>query len=240
MKGLGSVMEKQKGTLADAIAAVSTLEIVEEFDIPYKTHRGRVYLLCPGHDDAHFGSCYIDRNDNGYYCYVCGEHVDKWNMVLRLKNNNKSDACAWFFQMAGLTPTEKSNNDPYKRITQLIKALEPHVKNSVVYNDLYPCEKIDSSYGRNMNGEYLYSELSITNPLMELYKTDKAVFKSVVTKQLKREQNRVKALSSVYQKKANSFFVIDEVGPISFSDLIAACDATEKEIAELIAKLNKI
>ena len=131
-------MEKQKGTLADAIAAVSTLEIVEEFDIPYKTHRGRVYLLCPGHDDAHFGSCYIDKNDNGYYCYVCGEHVDKWNMVLRLKNNNKSDACAWFFQMAGLTPTEKSNNDPYKRITQLIKALEPHVKNSVVYNDFLP------------------------------------------------------------------------------------------------------
>jgi hypothetical protein len=233
-------MEKQKGTLADAIATVTTLEIVEDFDIPYKIHRGRIYLLCPGHPDIHFGSCYVDKNDNGYYCYVCGEHVDKWTMVLRLKNGNKSEACAWFFQKAGLTPIEQRKNDPHKQVLKLIKALEPYVKNGVVYNDLYPCNKIDSSYGRNAKGEYLYSELSITNPLMELYKMDKTVFKSVVLKQLQRERKRLRALASVYNKKADSFVVIDGVGPISFADLIATCKTAETDIINLIAKLNKI
>lgn len=233
-------MEKRTGTLSDAIAAVSTLDIVEEFGIPNKTRRGRTYLLCPGHDDTHFGSCYIDKNDNGYYCYVCGEHVDKWNMVLRLKNNDKADTCSWFFQMAGLTPTGKPKDDPYKKVIRYIKEIEPYTKNSVVYSDLYPCEKSDSSYGRNINGEYLFSEISMTNPLMELYKTNKSAFVTVVSTRLKKEQERARKLTSLYKKKGDSFFVIDGVGPISFSDLIAACDATDKKLTELLKKLNTI
>ena len=78
------VENTRKGTLSDAISSVSTMDIIDSFAVPNRTRRGRTYILCPGHDDHNFGSCYIDKNDNGYYCYVCGEHVQKWEMVLKL------------------------------------------------------------------------------------------------------------------------------------------------------------
>ena len=232
--------KNRKGTLSDAIDAVSTLDIVEEFDIPHKTQRGRTYLLCPGHDDRHFGSCYVDKNDNGYYCYVCGEHVTKWQMVLQLNGNKKSDACEWFFKMSGITPIEENRDDPYKKALQLIRRLEQYVHNDVVYNDTHACDKIDSSYGRNINGEYLYSDLTITNPLMELYKTNKNVFKDVVCRVLDKEIQKLSQTIAFYKEHADDCLYVESVGLVPYSDLATACESVRANIDDLVLSVNKL
>lgn len=229
----------RKGTLSDAIEAVSTIEIIEAFDIPNKTRRGRTYLLCPGHDDLHFGSCYVDKNDNGYYCYVCGEHVNKWNMVLRLKGNKKVDACEWFFKMSGITPTEEYREDPYKKAIQVIRQLEQYVRNDVVYNDTHACDKIDSSYGRNINGEYMYSELAITNPLLEIYKSNKPMFKRLVLQMLDNEIQKTSKMMSSY-KDGDDCIYVDGVGLIPDEEMMDACNSVIMNIQTLMNTVKNL
>lgn len=228
----------RKGTLCDAISEVSTIDIIEHFDVPNVTRRGRTYILCPGHDDTHFGSCYVDKNDNGYYCYVCAEHVTKWRMVLQLNGNKKAEACEWFFQKAGITPTSEKHNDPYKNALHLIRDLEKYIDNSVIYNDICVCEKIDSSYGRNLNGEYLYSELSITNPLMTIYKKDKDVFKKIVLNLLNAESQKVDSKIQFYKASPDKCIFIEGVGLVSHQELADACDLVAADIALLISTVN--
>jgi hypothetical protein len=230
----------RKGTLSDAIEAVTTLDIVEAFDIPHKTKRGRTYILCPGHDDKHFGSCYIDKNDNGYYCYVCGKHVTKWEMALMLHQNNKLKTCEWFFNISGITPTETKREDPYKKVVVLIRQLEQYIRNDVVYNDTHVCNKCDSSYGRNINGEYMYSTLEITNPMLELYKTNKNAFKALVTRILNSRLQDIRVAVKSYQDKADDCFYIETVGLIPNDDMAHAGQSLEDNLKTLIAKVNEL
>ena len=211
----------KKGTLTDAINLVSTISIVEEFNVPHFTKKGITYLLCPGHEDRHFGSCYIDKNDNGYYCYACGEHVDKWHMVLKLNGNDKSKAATWFFDTAGIDRTKTIEEDPYQNLLKLIKQIEPYFKNGTIYNDLHECSKVESSYGRNIGGAYLYSEISITNPLLETYKKDKVAFKKIVLNMLMQTLKKVKQVKSQYGTKN---LYIDGFETASQGELAKACD----------------
>ena len=224
----------RKGKLSDAIDAVTTMEIVDAFGVPNRTRRGRTYLICPSHDDHEFGSCYIDKNDNGYYCYVCGEHVDKWNMVLYLNGNNKRSACEWFFNMAGIIPEEDNKPDPYRKALQLIRKLEQYIRNYVIYQDLNDCEKSESSYGRNSRGQYFYSELAIANPLMELYKTDKATFKKVVTAKLKAEEKKAVNMAAKCHQSTDDGFYIDGMGIVPLSDMEESCNEIANNIKNLI------
>ena len=235
-------VKNRKGTLSDAIEAVSTQDILDAYDVPHKTRRGRIYMLCPNpdHEDLHFGSCYVDKNDNGYYCYVCGEHVDKWDMVLQLNGNRKADAYEWFFKMAGMLPAETKQNDPLRQAQRLIKQIEKHMRNDVVYSDIYTCEKVDSSYGRNEKGEYLYSELAITNPLMELYKSDKATFQSIVLDLLEAKIEKLTAKMKTYQKNGDGCLYVENVGLVSHEELASTCESMLTDLQLLVAAVHKM
>lgn len=230
----------RKGTLSDAIGSVSTMDIIDAFGIPNKTRRGRTYLLCPGHDDRNFGSCYVDKNDNGYYCYVCGEHVNKWNMVLRLVGNKKAEACEWFFKMSGITPTEDYHEDPYKKALQIIRQLEQYVRNDVIYNDTCACDKIDSSYGRNINGDYLYSEVTVTNPLLDIYKSDKQIFKKIVLQILDNEIKKMSSAMSFYETTPNDCLYVEGVGPVPYEEMVSACNSIIANIQTLMLAVHQL
>lgn len=230
----------RKGTLSDAIEAVSTIDIVEAFDVPHKTRRDKTYLLCPGHPDKHFGSCYIDKNDDGYYCYVCGAQVRKWNMVLQLNGNNKSAAYEWFFQTSGLSPSTINYNDPMRVVTKLIKELEQYVNNQVVYNDIYSCEKIDTSYGRTAKGSYLYSERSISNPLLELYKSNKTIFKHIVSKKLEHYIERISVKLHAYEKDKKECLHIENVDLIANEELANICRKKIDKARDLMMEVQKL
>ena len=232
-------MQTRKGTLSDAVALVSTMDIVEAFDVPYQARRGKTYLICPGHEDQHFGSCYIDKRDNGYYCYVCKEYVDKWNMVLKLNGGNKAAARDWFFQTAGISPVEIKVDDPYKNAKALIRRLEPYLKNGAVHNDLSACDKMDSSYNRNINGEYLYSELMIQNPLAEIYKNDKNAFKRIVINVLRARECEVTSKMHDYENEYD-FLYVDGVGVILYTEIKEACMAAKQAIARLIEEVEQL
>lgn len=228
------------GTLSDAIEAVSTMDIVEHFGIAYQERKGRVYLLCPGHTDNHFGSCYVDKNDNGYYCYVCAEHVRKWDMLKKVSGYNNTDARDWFFRMSGITPSKQAN--PLTPILQFIKEATPFIDNSTVYTDIHACEKHESSYGRVEKGEYLYSEPVCTKPLLELYKKDCMLFADVVRETLKTRIEETQRVIDFCEKNKNTKSIINGVFQHNpkFNEVKESCEETIKTINGLIAKLDTL
>lgn len=57
---------------------------LERTDDFHDYRRRRISVLCPGHDDRHFGSCYITAG--GCRCFVCDKEYDVFDMV-RLHQN---------------------------------------------------------------------------------------------------------------------------------------------------------
>ena len=228
------------GTLTDAIEAVSTMDIVEHFSIPYQERRGRIYLLCPGHTDNHFGSCYVDKNDNGYYCYVCSEHVRKWDMLKKVSGYSNTDARDWFFRVSGITPSKQAN--PVSPILQIIKELSPFVDNSTVYNDIHTCEKQESSYGRMEKGEYVYSEPACVKPLLELYKIDDELFVKVVKATLNTRLAEYQRVVDFCERHKNDMSLIGGVFQRNpkYQELSANCKKDMQTITDLIAKLDTL
>ncbi len=57
-------------TLNEFIESGDPMDIVSAIGIKYQQMHNKVSILCPSHDDSHFGSCYI--TPKGYYCFACG------------------------------------------------------------------------------------------------------------------------------------------------------------------------
>ena len=53
---------------------VSGPEIVDHFGLETKKMGSLISILCPFHDDEHYGSCYV--YDKGIHCYVCDHSWD--------------------------------------------------------------------------------------------------------------------------------------------------------------------
>jgi hypothetical protein len=161
-------------------------------------------------------------------------------MVLALNGNKKAEAYEWFFKMAGMSPVETKHDDPYKKVLQLIRQLEPYIRNNVIYNDLYVCDKTESSYGRNIGGEYLYSEISVSNPLLELYKSNKEAFKQVALRCVETEMSKIKNAMHAYNVNSNECIYIDGVGLIQNDNLSDACNTILNNLNGLLVAISTI
>ena len=217
-----------EGTLSDAIRETSTEMIIDEFGIPSLHKGGKIQILCPGHDDHSFGSCFVDRNDNGYFCYACGnKHVNKWDMLLQVSGFSGRSAAEWFFQKAGITPTNKAN--PLARILKFIKEVSVYIDNSSVYDDQYVCTDADSSYGRVLRGEYLYSEVITNNPLLDLYKASPNLFVNTVVNALQVKKEELEKTEKFCAKHMND--IVMGKGSVNKNPLFA--EAREECIARI-------
>lgn len=221
------------GSLRDAIDHVSTMQIVDYFDIPMRAHGGYTWILCPKHDDHHFGSCYIDKNDNGYYCYVCKEHVNKWDMVMLLLHASESDVAKWFFTISGIKP-DKFQTDPEKDIKKTIQLIERLCYNNPVFTDLKTCEKKETSYGRMIGTEYLYSEKIEPSPLFSLYKAAPNVFQTTVESLIRKKIEVLVEQYKTLEKKEES--VVGVIDPFQHNLLLTY----QKNIKALQALMKKV
>lgn len=66
----------------EAIREAADIQVVaEEIGIPIQLGKKNPMILCPCHDDEHFGSCYLDLKRNTFKCYSCGAHGDVFALV---------------------------------------------------------------------------------------------------------------------------------------------------------------
>ena len=86
----------------DLIKAVADIETVAGTLGLETRHQGKnVSILCPEHNDRHFGSCFLTKN--GYKCYACGAHGDMIHLVMRVLDCTFEDACIYIADIYGHT-----------------------------------------------------------------------------------------------------------------------------------------
>ena len=158
-------------------------------------------------------------------------------MLLKLNGNKRHAAAEWFFKTAGMTPMVENKEDPFKKVVKLIKRLEKHMDNRPVYNDIKVCEKMDSSYGRNINGEYLYSEVVVGSPLADIYKINKTIFKELTSQMLELKIKNVLKLMDTYEKKSSDAIFVEGVGLVSYQELLPSCQIMLDELNALMDEI---
>ena len=65
---------------ADPVVVARAIQMdIEDPSAMSLESRKRISVLCPGHDDHHYGSCYLTKG--GCKCFVCGKTYDVFDMV---------------------------------------------------------------------------------------------------------------------------------------------------------------
>lgn len=74
-------------------------------------------ILCPFHNDKHFGSCMISKNKQFAKCYACGESFDAIKLVREKENMNYVNAVEFLWTtILGRTMPQVDEKEKNKRI----------------------------------------------------------------------------------------------------------------------------
>lgn len=77
-------MAKKEYKTDEILAVVDPVDVVNYLGLETKRCGQKVSILCPKHDDKHFGSCKLTAK--GYKCYSCGAHGDVFDLVQTVLN----------------------------------------------------------------------------------------------------------------------------------------------------------
>ena len=84
----------------DEIHAVDMEDVCNMLGIATNRSRNTLQVLCPFHNDQHFGSCVVK---NGYLkCFACGESADSIKLVQHVLGENFMEACKTIADIAGI------------------------------------------------------------------------------------------------------------------------------------------
>lgn len=71
----------------NAVKEAADISVVaDEIGLPMEYRGNQTLILCPCHDDLHFGSCFLKKNSNRFICYSCGAEGDVFELVQRALN----------------------------------------------------------------------------------------------------------------------------------------------------------
>lgn len=69
-------------------------EILDHYDIPYKEKllSPEIDVLCPFHDDMHFGNAKYNKNRDTFHCFSCSASGNKYQFVSQLEGCSLKEA----------------------------------------------------------------------------------------------------------------------------------------------------
>lgn len=94
-------MPKNKRSIPvrDIIDATDPISVCEELGLEMKKYGHRVSILCPEHEDTHFGNCFL--NEHGYHCFACHASGDSISLVRHTLNLSFFEACRFVAGISG-------------------------------------------------------------------------------------------------------------------------------------------
>lgn len=108
--------QERRRYVTQLIKDIADVETVAEcLGLQTQRRGSRVSILCPCHDDQHFGSCYL--TPKGFKCYACHEHGDMIKLVQKTLNCDFVEACDFIAGIYGQADDFKADNiRPMKRV----------------------------------------------------------------------------------------------------------------------------
>ncbi|MDR0287180.1 MAG: hypothetical protein LBI03_05685 [Clostridiales bacterium] len=208
--------------------AADSLMVAEAIGIDIQDNRSnknRISILCPGHNDEHYGSCFL--TEEGCHCYSgeCNRTYDIFEMVKLHCNVNFREAAGLIADMCGgrerfliedNDKTEESNpNDP--SISKMIS--RPDMELIGVYSTpVYAILEIIPDYYEEEResgtrhiwypgdpdkdeNDYVVIEKMVTkNPLWDLFKEDPATYDELIQNKAWEALERARETQKFYSK----------------------------------------
>ena len=182
----------------EAIREAADIQIVaEEIGIPIRFNGKRPQILCPCHNDQHFGSCYLYEN-NTFKCYSCGAYGDVFKLVQAASGSTFPDAVKTVAEICGgVSQFEIDSNDSrYHEFDRMMLSKRDQdmlgIKNEPVYVDVDFCfdkndyeDEVGLHFVDEYNAEgdfigYRVQQRIIANPLYDLLQNNPEVYRELI------------------------------------------------------------
>lgn len=184
----------------EAIKEAADIQIVaEEIGIPISMRGRKPMILCPCHDDVHFGSCFLNLDKNTFKCYSCGAHGDVFRLVQASLNVGFEEAQYIVADTCGGSKQFELNGDEEKRLYEMRELMIPRadqdfigLNNESVYQDVAYYDDADDledsdkpnaveDVGDDMQIiGYRVRKRVTSNPLYDLMQNDKETYRGLI------------------------------------------------------------
>lgn len=165
--------------------AADSLTVAEHLGLEVRRVGNRNSILCPAHNDTHYGSCIL--TEKGFICYSCGAHGSVIDLVMLAEDKPYGAAVEILGECCGGKEFYQASSDYYEM--RLLDGESRHflgIKNRPVYTELPADEECDEE-----NCQYEYSvvtgeliclekRLLAQNPLLELMKNDEEAYHELI------------------------------------------------------------
>lgn len=182
----------------EAIREVADIQIVaEEIGIPIRFNGKRPQILCPCHNDQHFGSCYLYEN-NTFKCYSCGAYGDVFKLVQAASGSTFPEAVKTVAEICGGASQFEidSKDSRYHEFDRMMLSKRDQdmlgIKNDPVYVDIDFCfDKNDyndesgirfvDEYDADDNFiGYRVQKRIVSNPLYDLLQNNPEAYRELI------------------------------------------------------------
>lgn len=193
--------------------------------IPMKRVASKIQIICPSHNDKHFGSCYL--TNTGYRCYSCGASGDVIELVMAANKCGFKDACLYLADLQGVTLNmHNPSSVAYKQILDAdsleLIGLAP-LRGSVVYEItgiLSEAEYADSELEADRvrwipytqeqlketvigSGYYIVERAVIKSPLIQMWQQDVSTYNELVHDKAVEAKEMYCSLLSIIQNSSS-------------------------------------
>lgn len=200
---------------------VNILDAVEALGIPTQKKGRRISILCPCHDDRHFGSCFLYNNN--FHCYACNEQGDVIDLVQKKLGLDFQDTLSWFSDnFNGCFEYSEENLKKIKRVSRkkaIVEELmlsDEALRKIGLFNEpvkvIKKCSQTDYikhdklSAGETIKmddncGEIFVLSTVIKNPFRKLFIEDFPMYKYIVNNAIKQKIAETIYYWEMFQKK---------------------------------------
>lgn len=164
--------------------SIDSKSVAEGLGLQVKRIGKHYSILCPSHEDAHFGNCLL--NSRGYACLACGAHGDIFQMAQEVLKCNFQDAGKAVAKIAGIDDAKDTNGKYVRCLSKEEQDLIGLHNNAVkgVYRIGKDIDPVDDNHTVIMDnfesGVMVELQTIDNNPLMSLRKTDKRAYNEVI------------------------------------------------------------
>lgn len=175
-------------------AAADTLVVAEEIGLDIQFSGNQALILCPCHNDRHFGSCFLTKD--GFRCFSCGHRGDIFDLVEHVKHVSFTEAVRTVANICGgeelfLTDEDSQQSTMVdsgyisREERRLIGLSDSPVFSTIGFvedkDDVDEEVHLEKSYGKNdeLLG-YEIMERRLISPLYDLFLNNRPAFRQLV------------------------------------------------------------
>ncbi len=187
------------------------MTVLYEIGCDIKTVGAKTSILCPLHNDTHFGSCVV--TEYGCYCYVCNKSIDIFQIVMSVCSVSFPEAVKIIAEInGGVEKYGLSSSDAKNLIERKKGFISPDIqkklgiKNKPVYEnigyteDFFQMKDFQENKGGIITSSlkdegYIFQKINISNPLYKLFVENNDVYRELIDRKCQESIDVIKSIS---------------------------------------------